>query len=120
MATAAELGENRPHGDLRQARTPDDENPLLHAHSDDQGRKILHIPELVGEHRQVADKAVDGGMGQGHVDAADVEHGAGIDQLVEQGNLFGGEILLEIIGNQVEIGAMFPQIGGGLEVAHGR
>jgi len=62
---------------------------------------------------------VDRRVGDGNVDAVDVEDGARFDQLVEQRDLFGGQFLGEKIGDGIEVGAMFEEEGGGPQVADG-
>jgi len=106
VTSPPELTQDLPHIHFGDAGTPHHEHAIPHAYRHDQGVVVLHLLEFVRQCCQVADILIGGGMGQHHHDPIDIDGPAILDQLVEQGDLTGGQLLGEKIRHHVEVGAM--------------
>ena len=92
VPAAAEAGGDRAGVDRADAAAPDHVDPRAHAHRDENGAEVLHLAELAGEDREIADVA--GARGRGHpdLDAPDRVPAQRAQQVVEQQHLLGRQV----------------------------
>ncbi len=119
VAPAAELAKNFPHVHLGDTGAADKKDSLPHARGDDQGIEIFHVPEFMGKHRQIADEVIDAGVCNGNLSAVDGDGFKRAEQLVQQFNLLGRQLLDQGFRDKVEVGTVAEKEGRGVVIADG-
>ena len=103
--------------DRADAAAPDHVDPRAHAHHDKNGAEVLHLAQLAGEDRKIADVAGTRGRGHPDLDAPDRVPPQGAQQVVEEQHLLGREVAGDLVRHDVEIRPLFEQPRRGLQIA---
>ena len=114
MTATAKLAHDVTGMNLLETGTGDDEDPAFHTDYDEQDIKVFHVLELVGQRGDITDKMVNCSMGDSDVDAMDIEDGPARDQVVEQTDLFRGQLLDDQVGDDIQVGSVLQKIGSSL------
>src|SRR5690606_581482 len=80
---------------------------------------VLHVHELVDQQGEVEHKAVRGQPGDDHVHAVDVVGGRVLEQLAQVGDLLGGQLLGEVVRDDLDVHALALEPACGLEIVRG-
>ena len=116
MAAAAELPDNRADIDLGNAAAGNQVGPLAHA---DQGKEdidVFHDHQPLDDQREIIDIVGHGQFADHHGHPANDIGVCLLPQLTDQADLFGGEFAGDKLGDDVEIGAVGEQPGGGGQI----
>ena len=92
MSTSAELHGHLGHIDLRHPTAGDEIDPILHPDQGEECIKILHVLELMDQHRHIADITVGRAGGHHHLHPPDMVSLSRANEIIEQEDLFSSQL----------------------------
>ena len=118
MPAAAELPHHRGRIHLRLPAAAHQHHPVPHLADGEEDAHPLHVAQFVHEERQVPHVLLPPRLGDHHLDPADRVRPGPLEQVVEQGDLPGGQVLGEDVGHLGELRPAGEQVRRGEVVVH--